>query len=251
MLTVENAIDCFTSSFCYLRSFNYPYIEDSCDGITVMHDNPLRGEKSRTSEIVIKPSIEPQRIHQMVAGFHSHPRILLSAFSLTSEETLQLKSQYKGYGYRLLRTLPMFQCSSLSEYTNVLNYNCVEVFSTEQAEMLKQALGHTLVKCGENGILDSKIKIFYVELDGAVVGWVRSIRCYRNISYISDVNVLPEYRRRGIGTALMHALVNSNYSDGFLYSVLLATSAGSKLYQSTGFKEIAMLQMFALNKAYK
>jgi hypothetical protein len=76
---------------------------------------------------------------------------------------------------------------------------------------------------------------FVAESEGMVVGTVTSVNYQNLLSWIAMVLVDPDHRRRGIGTSLLNAALES-LSE--CQSVKLdATAAGRKLYESLGFVE--------------
>jgi len=56
---------------------------------------------------------------------------------------------------------------------------------------------------------------------------------------ISSVATLPEYRRRGIGTAITRAVLEEIQQLGYQYSTLFASSMGRSIYERLGFREYA------------
>ena len=71
--------------------------------------------------------------------------------------------------------------------------------------------------------------------DEALVGIIRAVGDGHSILFIQDILVYPEYQRRGIGTALMKALLD-RYAH--VYQIELATDNTKKtinFYKSLGF----------------
>lgn len=72
-----------------------------------------------------------------------------------------------------------------------------------------------------------------------LVGIIRSVGDCHTIIFIQDLLVLPEYHRRGIGTALLKAVVD-RYPN--VHQIELATDRTEKtiaFYKSLGFKELS------------
>lgn len=92
----------------------------------------------------------------------------------------------------------------------------------QRPEMLRRAYERSLYTLGafENGKL---------------VGIIRAVGDGCSIVFIQDILVLPEYQRKGIGTGLMHALLE-RYAH--VYQIELATDNTEKtiaFYKSLGF----------------
>lgn len=79
--------------------------------------------------------------------------------------------------------------------------------------------------------------------DGAQVGFARVVTDRATFAYLADVFVLPEYRGRGVATALMDAVM-AHPDLQSLRRFLLATSDAHALYARYGFTAIARTERF-------
>jgi ribosomal protein S18 acetylase RimI-like enzyme len=68
---------------------------------------------------------------------------------------------------------------------------------------------------------------------------------------IYDVAVLPELRRRGIGTAMTAELCHHAQSKGYEGIVLIASKDGRYLYWEFGFQEVSEIKVYVLSKSQK
>ena len=73
----------------------------------------------------------------------------------------------------------------------------------------------------------------YQQVDGAMVGFARAISDGVALAYLADVFVLPEHRGRGLGRALVAALVEDGPGADFRW--LLHTADAHDLYATFGF----------------
>lgn len=92
---------------------------------------------------------------------------------------------------------------------------------TDRPQMLKQAVEHSL-------------KVLAAYENDALLGLIRAVGDGASILYIQDLLVYPDHQHRGIGTALMTALL-SIYKD--VCQKVLLTDNTEKLnafYRSTG-----------------
>lgn len=123
----------------------------------------------------------------------------------------------------------------ISRYTH---YNAEEVLALyrsvgwsnyyERPDMLERAYANSLYTLG-------------AYLDDTLVGIIRVVGDGASIVYVQDIIVIPDYQRRGIGTALMNAILEK-YRD--TYQIILATDNSEKtaaFYRSLGF--ISMEEM--------
>lgn len=109
-------------------------------------------------------------------------------------------------------------------------------------EMADRYLGYVLGRCaGASG------RIFLAEEDGAVVGFVGVLARVvpepdeeQAYAYVSDLVVLPAYRRRGIGRALLEraeAYARREGARTLRVGVLAKNEAAGRLYRSIGFSD--------------
>jgi GNAT superfamily N-acetyltransferase len=68
------------------------------------------------------------------------------------------------------------------------------------------------------------------------------------VAGIYDVHVLEKFRRRGIGTALVHAAVLHAKKLGHRAAVLGATGMGLGIYARLGFREVCKLSFWKYGK---
>ena len=76
------------------------------------------------------------------------------------------------------------------------------------------------------------------EREGKVVGYVVGYRSAENEGHIFSVGVKKEYRGRGIGTELIHAMCDIFVANGLKYArleVRISNTGAQKLYRSIGF----------------
>ena len=88
---------------------------------------------------------------------------------------------------------------------------------------------------------------FSATFDGIPVGETTLFNAL-DVAGIYDVDVLEKYRRRGIGTALLHAALRNARKLGLTAAVLGATGMGSGVYERVGFREICKLSFWKYGK---
>ena len=114
--------------------------------------------------------------------------------------------------YDASEILPLYQAVGWRNYT-------------DRPEMLKEAYAHSLC-------------ILAAYEAERLVGVIRCVGDGHSIVFIQDILVLPEYQRKGIGTALMQALLQ-RYAH--VYQIQLATDNTEKtkaFYRSQGFRAL-------------
>lgn len=137
-------------------------------------------------------------------------------------------------------------------------------------ELSKLALNFlTESNVGDNSILDLDMnRKFWIEIAGNIlardrrsiivakdgeklVGYVmfnlnasRPFKVRKKWCYISDIYVLPEYRKKGIGTMLLKAveeLARKEGIDSIRLIVWRSNETGIKFYKKNNFKEVGFL----------
>jgi GNAT superfamily N-acetyltransferase len=68
------------------------------------------------------------------------------------------------------------------------------------------------------------------------------------VAGLYDVEVLKEFRRRGIGTALVQAALDKARELGFSVAVLGATDLGQGVYARLGFRQVCRLSVWKCSK---
>ena len=63
--------------------------------------------------------------------------------------------------------------------------------------------------------------------------------------------VVPSFRRRGIGRALLCRMLRDDRDGGAKMAVLLASHTGAKLYPVVGYEQIGTLLLFTPSKRGK
>ena len=88
---------------------------------------------------------------------------------------------------------------------------------------------------------------FAASLEGKPVGET-ALCCGADVAGIYDVTVLEEFRRRGIGTALVQAALRQARQLGYAAAVLAASGMGLGVYARLGFREICKLSFWKYGK---
>lgn len=84
--------------------------------------------------------------------------------------------------------------------------------------------------------------------DGRLVGIIRVVGDGASIVFVQDLLVLPEYRRRGIGSRLLDQVIR-HYNDVYQMELLTDDTPETKaFYQSHGFVKVEDAGMSAFMK---
>ena len=76
-------------------------------------------------------------------------------------------------------------------------------------------------------------------VDGVMIGFVAGDpRPSKGFSWIATIGVMPEYRRRGIGAALLHACEEQIPTPRIRLSVRIENDAAIRLYEQKGYQRV-------------
>lgn len=92
-----------------------------------------------------------------------------------------------------------------------------------------------------------KVWHFSATLDGLPVGET-TLLGGATVAGLYDVDVLERFRRRGIGSALVHAALRHGKKLGYRAAVLGATGTGASVYAQAGFREVCKLSFWKYGK---
>lgn len=70
--------------------------------------------------------------------------------------------------------------------------------------------------------------------DGAMVGFARALSDRHTVAYLADVYVLHDHQGRGLGTALLHMMIDDSGFEHVRW--LLGTRDAHSLYRRVGFE---------------
>ena len=119
---------------------------------------------------------------------------------------------------------------------------------TRDLPLMSQYFWQPVSKNTERMLARKKGRLWAAELDGDTVGWVltevrRSGRSGGPIGYVQELQVQSNYRRRGVGRALME-FVETYYAfsgcEAIELSVELNNASARNLYEKLGYKTFAL-----------
>jgi GNAT superfamily N-acetyltransferase len=91
---------------------------------------------------------------------------------------------------------------------------------------------------------------YYVELDGATAARARSWQYDSTGSYVTHVFTHPNYRRHGLGRAVMLRILHDCAARGETEQVLVASEEGDRLYRSLEYERLATILVFEPNNVH-
>jgi GNAT superfamily N-acetyltransferase len=237
---LESAIDVFAAGFAMTKSRTWPYEVVRIGGVRVLRDVERRNPKDYRKEEWIVQDTPPSRVDTL-ARKHTRGRFFVCPIIRPEESAEELKAAWKSLGYRLLSTEPMFvhtlrripKCMAVVDIRLVRSPEDVAEFAKvtrmrpEPAEVLT----------------DDAYRQYIAVRDDRIVGWVRSIETPSG-NWCTNMVVKPEFRRQGIGRALLTRMLRDDRERGAAQCVLLASHTGALLYPHVGYQQCGLLFIF-------
>jgi len=110
-------------------------------------------------------------------------------------------------------------------------------FSVTQPAVVEQLLRWNVEVLAPNGR-----RYFVARLDGEVAG-IGALQIAAGIGYVDDIVTFPEFRRRGVATAIVRRILRDAAADGVEATFLLADEPGPiSLYRRLGFEETGRIR---------
>lgn len=240
-MRLEEAIDIFTGGFSFTRSFTHPYVVSRCGPLWVMQDAPRRSGDLRRIEMVTF-GVSVKEVDEAIGEF-GLAQAALCWIVRPGDDRDAIKEGIKSLGYRMIASEPFF----LHDLANVpvpSDPRVRRVLSVEDATAVNQAARARQILIPHLREDDSPIRLYSAFEGGVPVGWVKSVRGSEHGNWVSNLFVAPGARRQGLGTALMLAMLQDDARLGTPASALLASTAGSKLYPTLGYRQIGELLLF-------
>ena len=245
-MELKRAARAFAEGFSTTRSLTHPYLVRELGPILVMEDGPRRSGDSRNSEYVglnLEPALMVDAVERDVAALSRGRKYALCAIYSDEEEMAAAELVFRERGYRLIIREPMFVHDGIPAPLNGPSPVRLLTDPEELRNLAKQCRRRPM---DPRDLTNStpKIRAFIATEGDDIMGWVKSIRCDDETTWVSDLFVRPEFRRRGLGTQLMTTMLVDDRNRGFYTSVLLASHAGAALYPGLGYRQIGTLLLY-------
>lgn len=232
----------FALGFSHTRSITYPYEVAKVGDFTILRDAPRTSGDVRNQELITTSTDVDSLIAQIKELRPT--RFFLCVMLGLEGDAPGLKALVKAQGFRFLRYEPAFVRPPGGPPEPRTPYRMARITKQEEADAIHQ-LARRQIRDEEIGNDEVKLRMFAAWDGDRPIAWVKSIRTSPGRSWVSNLYVDPEYRRRGIATDLMNLMLTDDRKRGIQTSVLLASYDGAKLYGSLGYQQVGTLQMFA------
>jgi GNAT superfamily N-acetyltransferase len=245
-VALPGIIDTAARALALIRSIVAPAEVVRHGPLWILRDVEAQHGRSRREEIFAFGA-PPAEIARAVRDYQPRGLYALAPVIGPGEDEAEVKVVYKSLGYRLGFTEPLFVCDLAGRGPVPSPWRISRVTSLEEAKRVSlQVFGKPARKLRAEDLTAPKpqMRLYWVEVDGHAVAAARSLMPGRGVTWLHDVATLPDYRRRGIATALINHILAEDAILGSKRSVLLASLAGSKLYPRLGYRQVALMQIY-------
>ena len=232
MMSIDRCIEVFAKGLAFTRSFTKPCIASEIEGAWWLRDDPSLRVRQRNDEWITPFSIDAGILDRL-ARESTKGGFTVSAVTTNAEEEVLLRARFRKLGYRLWRTEPLMTRSTVKtpRIETIANVRLVETNAIPSRRTNAQG-GSTI---SGNLWKGSPVRCHVAMLHDQVAGWARSISV-NDSSWCDSMFVEPEFRRRGIGRALVVTMLRADRAAGLMASVLAARHTGAKLYSTVGYQ---------------
>ncbi len=244
-LELKHAIEVFANAIAFCRSFTYPSVAERIDGLLVVRDTERKNQKHYRREEWVGFEHPPGQANQ-IAKAHTRGGFCICAIRAIDESDQGIRDAYRQLNYRLGATERIMIHDLKSIARNPQPMPIVRVTTPELASLVAKGAGRKQI-LPEHLDSDKPLRLYTAIEKQKPAGWLRSITVGES-TWVSNVYVVPEHRRKGIGKALLEKMLRDDREHGSQRSVLTATRTGTMLYDAMGYRSIGELLLYTPNR---
>lgn len=241
-LALDSCVEVFARGLAFTRSFVRPYIVSKIGGSWWLRDGPDIRNRRRNDEWIAPSGVDPEKLDHW-ARERALGRFLVSAVAVDADEQVSLRAKYRTLGYRLWRTEPLMSRSTLRISRSAAGTEVSLVDTEAMATQLAEVTREKMMPKEYLALQSSPVRCHVAMISDRIAGWARSISI-GDSGWCDSMFVEPEFRRRGVGRALVEAMLRSDRTAGLTASVLVARHAGAKLYAAIGYQTMGTVLVF-------
>ena len=242
---LRTAIEAFLGGVAFARSYTHPCEVHRIGPLWVIRDAARKRAADYRREEWVVYGLDPAKTDALIRR-QTRGRFAISAIRAMDQPVEPLRAAYKAAGYRLgsTETIMMHRLKQLPKFPEP--FPIQRVATVEMAERFTKAIRRRPMRLEE--LAEGKKIRSYVALDGDhIIGRATSITVGKH-TWVQSMCVASQYRRRGIGKAILAQLLRDDRANGAKVSYLTASHAGAMLYPHVGFETIGQLLLYTPRK---
>jgi hypothetical protein len=241
---LETAVNVFVESFSYVHNMTQPCEVIHHEGLRIIKNRVDQSDRTPREEIIVPLDVAPGEVMVRLRAYQPTGKHILDVFQRPEESWDILNSAYLHDGYHHIGSKPLMAIELPATFTAKVQHNVHRVRTKEQAAWVVKNARLKLIMPEHLSESSPSVRLYYVEDAGKVVAWGRSTQRHPSITYVAGMWTNQAYSRRGIATAILKQMLDDDAAQGATHSILLSSHEGYALYQSCGYEQIGMLQMF-------
>jgi GNAT superfamily N-acetyltransferase len=245
----QAAVEAFARGMAYERGLTHPVETIEVGPILLSRDSPPRKRDPRLDHFTIG-DVDPAAAIDVVRDYNP-TRWALCVISPAGSDPAMIKAAYKGAGYKQITHLPVYSYDLANLRPMPTQVQVARVTTVNQADAIAKVAGRRQIRPGQLVGGDSPMRLYAAFSREQAIGYVRSTVATERARWVSNLFVVESERRKGIGAAVMNAMLTDDLRYGYQLSVLTATREGSILYERLGYENVGLLQVFAPIKKSK
>jgi GNAT superfamily N-acetyltransferase len=244
-MALDHCMEVFARGLAFTRSFSRPYLAAKAEGMGWwLREAPETRGKRRNDEWIVAGSSAPTAVDRRVRRCSLGGRLINVVCPVAGEKET-CRATYRELGYRLWRTEWLMRRATVKNAIAVdTGVEIAMVDGEEMALRLAEAARGRLLLPSHLQQRPRPVRCHVALVEGAIRGWARSVAVDRS-AWFASLFVLPEFRRRGLGGALLAATLRADETAGLSDSVLVASHAGAGLYAKAGYETVAAVFVFS------
>jgi len=189
--------------------------------------------------------VAPAEVIRLVMACQPGPHLI----GVVTNDPKGVLAPYAELGYKTVpnEALETIMARSLESFGRGEERYPVQLVETEEQRrfyntMISPDDGHGQMQAED--LEDPSLLHYFVERDGLCVCYAKAILATSAAVVVEPLGTRPEFRRRGIATALMNRLHADAANHGAKLSVIDASAMGVLLYTNLGYHTVAYIQKF-------
>jgi ribosomal protein S18 acetylase RimI-like enzyme len=245
MIDLETALEAFVHSFAFTRAIVRPSEAKKIGAFWCVRDVESTRKDVRSDEWTVPADSDVPEVLRAVDSTTKQRSHRLCIAGSDNEELAAMKRMLTDAGYRFLRAEPIMVIETCAAKSALQRHEVIRVQSTTHIDELNAAARSRQILPAHLTDNPPSVRAYYSVQDGAVAGFVRCVTRHPAATYVAGVETFVPFRRTGVATDLMNAMLADDCKLGVSYAVLMASRVGERLYNSLGFALLGYLQVYS------
>ncbi len=170
-------------------------------------------------------------------------RVVIHQFLLPDTDEVDLIRQYANQGYQLQSRQHLMQHTLEPSSNSSSSWTLWRAENMQQARRVSSAAKQSLLT-EQHLPPDQRVRLYVAEHLNQVIAWGRITQVQPEIAWVSDLFTKPEFRKRGVMTALMHEYHRDALAFGVRQMLLFSSGSNYDFHFKNHYKTVAVKLRF-------